>query len=217
MSLTVKKVETSNQKPVTGNRVLLTFFIATSFLLFPHCSRHPYHYWFAPRPEPEIQRERGYEWHYYYQSSDPGEAILAAILFLPVWKKGMSCSGIVTDKEKNPVPDILVVFKRKDWMGQWKVSVIQPKPDGKFSFYIEPQCENWEISVLGDNIGSFESIIGGETSCPPLDFTVTLLDDPQEIRNYRERWLTPYVASLIALGPGAMSEEEKNILLSLLK
>ena len=153
---------------------------------------------------------------YYYRSNNPGEALVAALFFLPEWKETVACHGKVQDEDGNPVTRTLVVFKRKDWNGAFRVSVIEPDPAGRFSFTLESRCKNWEISVIGPNLGGVKRTLGASSQCPSFDFVVRVLKDPEEIKVFQAQWQEPYIRSLLALGLEAMSEDEKSKLAGLL-
>ncbi len=170
-------------------------------------------------PFPDQNRDRGNQplQPYYYRSNNPGEALIAALFYLPEWKETVACHGKVQDEDGNPVSRTLVVFKRKDWNGAFRVSVIEPDSSGRFSFTLEPRCRDWEISVIGQNLGGVKRTLGASSQCPSFDFVVKVLKDPEEIKTFQAIWQEPYIKSLLALESGAMSEGEKEKLLSLLR
>jgi hypothetical protein len=171
---------------------------------------------FSPMGGQDRERDNQPLRPYYYRSNNPGEALVAALFFLPEWKETVACHGKVQDEDGNPVTRTLVVFKRKDWNGAFRVSVIEPDSAGRFSFTLEPRCKNWEISVIGPNLGGVKRTLGASSQCPSFDFVVRVLKDPEEIKVFQAQWQEPYIKSLLALGPGSMSEAEEKKLAGLL-
>ncbi|MDD5223347.1 MAG: hypothetical protein PHE84_05100 [bacterium] len=201
--------------------VLLSVLLALGSLLLafslPSCFRgDPNAILFSPIGVQGQDRDNQPLRPYYYHSNNPGEALVAALFFLPEWKETVACHGKVQDEDGNPVTRTLVVFKRKDWNGAFKVSVIEPDPAGRFSFTLESRCKNWEISVIGPNLGGVKRTLGASSQCPSFDFVVRVLKDPEEIKVFQAQWQEPYIKSLLDLGLEAMSEDEKNKLAGLL-
>lgn len=191
--------------------LLSAFFLTSCFRNDPNAIL------FSPFAEQNQERDNQPLRPYYYRSNNPGEALVAALFYLPEWKEAVACHGKVQDEDGNPVARTLVVFKRKDWNGAFRVSVIEPDPAGRFSFTLEPRCKDWEISVIGENLGGVKRTLGASSQCPSFDFVVRVLKDPEEIKVFQAKWQEPYIKSLLALESGAMSEGEKEKLLSLLK
>jgi hypothetical protein len=150
--------------------------------------------------------------------NDPYCALFFAMLSLlpgPV-DEGVTCTGQVNDEEENPVPNSVMVFKRKDWNGNWRISVLSLDQTGNFSFHIDPGSRDWEIAILGKNLGGIQKIFGESTSCPPFHFVVKALKDPEEIESFREKQLEPYIRSLLSSPLGNISEADQKKLLSFL-
>ena len=152
--------------------------------------------------------------------NDPYCVLFFAMLTLPAtlgMDKGVTCDGQISDEEEKPLPNCIMVFKRKDWNGNWRISVLSADRNGNFSFHIDPGSRDWEIAVLGENLGGIQKIFGESTSCPPFHFVAKVLKDPEEIKYFKEKQLEPYIRSLLSAPFGNISEDDKKKLLTFLQ
>lgn len=149
--------------------------------------------------------------------NDPFCAIFFTLLSIPAtWQEGITCVGQISDENQSPIMNSILVFKRRDWNGKWKISVLSPNNKGNFSFHIDPGSREWEVAILGEKLGGIRKIFGQSMYCPSLNFIVRVLQDPEEITLYRDKQLAPYIRSLIAQNAENISENDKQRLLNLL-